>query len=426
MYLWLLNDDVLTHIHHKEKYIKDTYPEIYKEFKSIKFPENLPFSQLFWHFLHNDLQLQLGLCPICKKRCKFRFSTYGGYRKHCSQECLSKDKNALNDRGNKIHMAFENMSDEKSKERVRHIQNTLTEKYGVINYSQTQDFKEKIKNTWKNKTDDELNEIHKKQFKAKLEKYGDGNYNNGEKISKTLLAHDELFWKERIEKIQSTSMMRYGEKFYMQTDEYKNRIQNTWMNKPQEEIDNMVKKVKETSEERYGVPNYTMTQVYKDKMQQICMEKYGVKYYFQTQEYKDKMQQTCLEKYGVKNYSQTQEWASRKQKKLLYDDLYFDSSWEVIVYKYCKENNIDCIYQPDITFEYEYDGKKHFYHPDFLINNQLYEVKGDQFFDGDKMICPYNRDKYKDELSEAKHQCMLKNNVIILRNADIEIIKGML
>lgn len=138
------------------------------------------------------------------------------------------------------------------------------------------------------------------------------------------------------------------------------------------------------------------------------------------------MQQTCIDRYGVKNYSQTKEWASKKQKKYLYDDIYFDSSWEVIVYKYCKENNIDCIYQPDITFEYEYDGKKHFYHPDFLIDGQLYEVKGDQFFDGDKMIWPYGRTDYLDNLAEAKHQCMIKNNVIILKNVDIKKIKDML
>ena len=27
--------------------------------------------------------------------------------------------------------------------------------------------------------------------------------------------------------------------------------------------------------------------------------------------------------------------------------------------------------------QYEYDGKVHTYHPDFLINGKVYEVKGD-------------------------------------------------
>ena len=52
----------------------------------------------------------------------------------------------------------------------------------------------------------------------------------------------------------------------------------------------------------------------------------------------------------------------------------------------------------------------------------LYEVKGDHFFDGDKMICPFDRSK--DELFEAKHQCMLHNSVIFIRNNEIEKIKN--
>ena len=135
-------------------------------------------------------------------------------------------------------------------------------------------------------------------------------------------------------------------------------------------------------------------------------------------EIKQKVEDTCLERYNVKNYAQTKEFAKYHRKQIKYDGLTFDSSWEVKVYQYCKENNIPCEYQPDITFEYEYDGKKHYYHPDFYINGKLYEVKGEQFFDGDKMICPYNR--LNDVREESKHQCMIKNNVVILRGKDIK------
>ena len=38
---------------------------------------------------------------------------------------------------------------------------------------------------------------------------------------------------------------------------------------------------------------------------------------------------------------------------------------------------------------------------------------GDQFFNENKMVCPY--DHNYDGLYEAKHQCMLKNNIIILK-----------
>ena len=53
------------------------------------------------------------------------------------------------------------------------------------------------------------------------------------------------------------------------------------------------------------------------------------------------------------------------------------------------------------------------------VDGKLYEVKGDQFFDGDKMINPYDRSQ--DGLYEAKHQCMIKNNIIILKENDIKI-----
>ena len=133
------------------------------------------------------------------------------------------------------------------------------------------------------------------------------------------------------------------------------------------------------------------------------------------------MKQTNIKKYGVYNYSKTTEFAKNRNKKIKYDNLTFDSSWEVDVYKFCMENNIPCEYQPNIQLEYEYDGKKHIYQPDFLINDKLYEVKGDHFFKDGKMINPYNNNRNK--ISDVKHQCMIKNNVIILTSYHINQIK---
>ena len=97
------------------------------------------------------------------------------------------------------------------------------------------------------------------------------------------------------------------------------------------------------------------------------------------------------------------------------------------IYKTCKENNLYVEYHPNITFEYfGADNKKHYYHPDFKIQDKLYEVKGEHFFDGDKMINPYDRGL--DNLFEAKHQCMKNNGVVILRDVSYntldKILKG--
>ena len=143
-----------------------------------------------------------------------------------------------------------------------------------------------------------------------------------------------------------------------------------------------------------------------------------------------------MDKWGVINYAQSYDYHKNKRHKYhskKYPELAFDSTWEVKVYEFCKDNGLDVEYSPSISFEYEYDGRTWTYHPDFLINGKVYEVKGDNFFrinesSGiEEMYCPYCYDDWSDEYYnwvcgkyEAKHQCMLKNNVIILRYNDIK------
>lgn len=308
------------------------------------------------------------------------------------------------------------------KVRINKIKSTLLERYGSENYSQTLEFKDKVKNTWKNKSQEEIDIIVHQRWDTNLEKYG--KLNNGDKISKTLLSKDKKFWEERNEKIKNTSLERYNEEYYMKTDEYKQRIQDTWNNKPKEDVEEMVRKCKETTLQIYGVDHYTKLPDFIERVKQTNMERYGVEFSSQLPEVKEKIKNTCLNKYGVENYSQTSEFSKSRRKRIEYDGLTFDSSWEVIVYQYCKKYNKEFEYQPNIHFEYVFDNKVHYYQPDFLIDGELYEVKGDQFFEGDKMICPYDRNK--DELFESKHQCMLSNNVKILRREDIEKMKEML
>ena len=55
--------------------------------------------------------------------------------------------------------------------------------------------------------------------------------------------------------------------------------------------------------------------------------------------------------------------------------------------------------------------------PDFKVENKLYEIKGDQFLKPDgTWQCPYNH--LVDDVYEAKHQCLIKNNVNILYKED--------
>lgn len=111
-----------------------------------------------------------------------------------------------------------------------------------------------------------------------------------------------------------------------------------------------------------------------------------------------------------------------------YDDILFFSKPEVAYYIWLKNHNIDFKYQ-NKTLTYEFDGKIKTYIPDFEVEGELVEIKGLHFFEdknpNKKMINPYKRNdkpekvKYRDELMEAKHQCMIKNNVKIITDYTI-------
>lgn len=59
-----------------------------------------------------------------------------------------------------------------------------------------------------------------------------------------------------------------------------------------------------------------------------------------------------------------------------YDNIYFDSTWELAYYIFCKEHDIN-ITRCNEKFEYiNVDGNKRMYHPDFRVNGKLTEIKG--------------------------------------------------
>lgn len=149
----------------------------------------------------------------------------------------------------------------------------------------------------------------------------------------------------------------------------------------------------------------------------------------------DKAYKTSEKKYGAEHFTQTIEYQQTKKHKFKsekYPELTFDSRWEIKVYEFCRDNDIQIEYQPSISYEYEYDGTTWTYHPDFQINGKLCEVKGDHFFrinefGKEEMFCPFKNPNWSDEKYDwmckkfnEKYHCMLKNNVRILRDADIQ------
>ena len=179
-----------------------------------------------------------------------------------------------------------------------------------------------------------------------------------------------------------------------------------------------------------------------EKRKQTLLERYGVDHNFKIPEVIEHRKQYFLDKFGFENPAKSErviekekrtiqsrtesEWHrinKLRSKKYKYDNILFDSWPEVCMYIYLIDNAIEFIYKPEVYFEYLYDGTIHRYFPDFLVENTLVELKGDQFFEdkdpSKRMICPFNRDN--DDLYEAKHICMKQHNVEILTSKNYSV-----
>ena len=161
------------------------------------------------------------------------------------------------------------------------------DKYGVEHYSQTTEYKEKIK-------------------KTNLEKYGNESY------SKT---------NEYKEKVKITNIERYGKTSYNKTDEFKKRVKNTCLDKygvdSYTKTDEYLKKSKETCLDKYGVDSYTKTDEYLKKSKETCLDKYGVEHILQSNYYKEKFKLSIINKYGVDSYTKTDEYLKKSKETCL-------------------------------------------------------------------------------------------------------------
>ncbi len=128
--------------------------------------------------------------------------------------------------------------------------------------------------------------------------------------------------------------------------------------------------------------------------------------------------QTMVERFNSKTVVQGS-GNSNHLKGYLYKNIRFDSSWELALYIYLEDNNRQFLYHPGIYFEYEDEEnfQKHTCWPDFLIEGQFYELKGEQFFNEKNE--PFN--KYTKKFWWGKYNALAENNVKILRLEDIKV-----
>lgn len=230
------------------------------------------------------------------------------------------------------------------------------------------------------------------------------------------------------EKMKATNLERYGVEYYNCAEQAKQKLKQTWQNKSQDEIDARTAKFKQTNLKRYGVEvpsqstivrkkikttnleRYGLTSVLadKEKIKAAVIEKYGVENVFQSEEIKEKIKQSMVANYGVEHFFQSElNMCKSVFRKYVFNDEYFDSLPELAVWLYMVDHNID-IQRNTSSFSYSFDGCDHVCFPDFVINGQLVEIKGDHLFK--KMLI-------ENTIENAKYHCLLENKVEVWTSA---------
>lgn len=240
-------------------------------------------------------------------------------------------------------------------------------------------------------------------------------------------------------KRKKTCLEKYGVESYTKTTEFKSFMQDNYeihrlktietcqehygVDNPHQ-VKEVIEKTKLTNIQKYGVENVFQSEAIKEKSKKTNLERYGVEYNLQADIFKQKANETKLARYGrtdigqfgseehtnamiAKYGSKTFKGASCYQ----YDNLFFDSFPELAVYIYAIDHNIPIIREP-IKFPFKYNNKEYNYIPDFKYNNFYLEIKGSQFLKEDgswQNIFDHNQD----DIFEAKHQCAIRNNVVI-------------
>lgn len=116
-----------------------------------------------------------------------------------------------------------------------------------------------------------------------------------------------------------------------------------------------------------------------------------------------------------------------RKAKLYLDGYHFDSKWELAFYIKNKDEGKKIFREP-IKIPYLIDNKKHYYKPDFRIDDTYYEIKGTYDKDTEWFLTPYERleiGNNEDLLQEAlrklniKRQVALDNKITIIGYKEI-------
>ncbi len=354
------------------------------------------------HSLKWNLYLEF-TCKQCGKTARFRFARCyeSRYNTFLCTECHS--KKTFNERyGSDWYMGTKDFIN-KSKE-------TNLKLRGCEYASQSKEFRDKVDATIRKKEEENPN-VWKENYAKAMETYKertgyDHPLRNPEGLAKCRQSCKETtgfenpLCAENRENIKQIWLDMYGVDNPMKVPEIHAKAVESYKERTGYEysMQNPEAKAKavDTWTEHYGVDHPMKNEEIKAKNREIWIEHYGVDNPMKALEVQNRAKETNIEHWGATCYL-----ASKTNKddminrygcfkpgiqKIWFFGEYFDSLWEVAVYWYCVCNGIPIIRNPyglqgGIPYEITLpsgETKTYHYYPDFWINGEIVEVKGDQ------------------------------------------------
>ena len=244
---------------------------------------------------------------------------------------------------------------DKKKQIVKHRMHTISNKSKEDLDKTNLKISQGVKNTWNSKSEQEKEQIksnqiavwnskseqEKEQFSQKMKQIWN---DSSDEYKESFIQHHKDTWNNKSEQ---------------EMCEFKNKISNTFQNMPEERKQQIKDKIKHTwlcmSEERRKDIANKISKAHKSRTD------------YEITESVRQRRETMHKNNSFKNANSI-------------DGKRFDSKYEVLVYEYCKKNNIPVECQ--IPIEYEYNGEQHITFIDFRIDGILFEVKGGHLLHG--------------------------------------------
>ena len=153
-----------------------------------------------------------------------------------------------------------------------------------------------------------------------------------------------------------------------------------------------------------------------EKRKATSLANWGEDHHFKNKEVLSRQWNSYKEKTGFDHPAHNPE-IKHSIKGYFFEEVHFDSSWELAYFIWLRDNNKAFIYHPPFYLTYVDEGATHHqYQPDFLVEGKFVEIKGDHFFNEKNE--PYNH--YEKAFWWNKYNALLANKVEILRFEEVK------